>query len=1213
MVAHPFRELSLKFKVMAVSVGLFACAIWVLAYQISSTLREDMVEQLSKQQYSLASFVAERIDDALKVRIESLSMIAGSITPEMLHNGPALTNFLEERKAIYKLFPLGVIVIGKDGHGIADHPVLPNRGNADFTQLDFYQDAIKSGKPVVSKPSVGRFIKGPRLVISVPIFGKDHQVEGVFAGVLSLFEDNPFQQIMKTDELGGNGILLISPRHGLFVSATEKSRILQPLPPSGINKMHDRYMQGYEGSGIAVSSLGVEELSSARQIPSAGWFAVATMPTEEAFAPIRHMQAHIYWSSGVLSLLVCIFLWFFLRREFAPLSRMADKLNQLSSADAPLQPLPLEGSQEMRLLQTAFNGLEAQLQEREIELQNRERIYRDMFEKNSAIKLLIDIETGDIVDANPAAAEFYGWSRDELRTMHISQINTLHDTELRKNLLSARTGAQHTFRFRHRLASGATRLVEVHSGKLEYGGRTVLHSVILDVTAREQAIRRERERTFILEQLSQGHSLEHILHLIAQKAVIDVPGACCDILLLEDGRIRAPAQSELPKALGDQLHGIAVRDNPLPACRTLMTGKRTVALDIESSAYPDAFKAALTRSGLRSELAEPIVSSQHNVLGTLDFYWPTNDMPDEDILDSLKAFVELARITIEQKRNDENLQLASTVFHSSLDAILITDPNNTILAVNPSFTQITGYSAHEAVGQNPSILSSGKYDAEFYRAMWANIQKTGQWQGEITNRRKNGELFVEWLTINTVYDEQRNVLRRIGIFSDITEKKQTEELIWRQANYDTLTGLPNRRLFLDRLTQEIKRADREDTPVTLMFIDLDHFKEVNDTLGHEAGDTLLKEAAQRITRCIRETDTLARLGGDEFTIIFPKMADSKRLEEVGDQIIETLSNPFMIENTPAYVSASIGITLYPQDADSLQELLRNADQAMYVAKEQGRNRFSYFTQSMQREAQYRLQLSNDLRNALENNEFELHYQPIIELSSGKVYKAEALLRWRHPLRGYVSPAQFIPIAEEIGLINKIGGWAFREAAHKAQAWNDVMADQQCAIQISVNNSPRQFATGSANLDMVSYLRDIGLPPACIVVEITEGLLMDERPEVTEKLLAFRDAGIQVALDDFGTGYSAMSYLQKFDIDYIKIDQSFVRDMVENPGDQAIAEAIIVMSHKLGIKVIAEGVETQAQRDLLAAAGCDYVQGYYFARPMPGDQFDQYVKNTNACS
>jgi EAL domain-containing protein (putative c-di-GMP-specific phosphodiesterase class I) len=330
---------------------------------------------------------------------------------------------------------------------------------------------------------------------------------------------------------------------------------------------------------------------------------------------------------------------------------------------------------------------------------------------------------------------------------------------------------------------------------------------------------------------------------------------------------------------------------------------------------------------------------------------------------------------------------------------------------------------------------------------------------------------------------------------------------------------------------------------------------------------------------------------------------------LADTIIQIIARPFMIGEATAYISASIGITLYPQDADNLTSLLKNADQAMYVAKGKGRNQYSYFTSSMQEAAQTRLQLSNDLRKALDGGQFEIYYQPIIDLATGQPAKAEALLRWHHPRLGLVSPAVFIPLAEEIGLINSIGDWVFRQAALKAKQWCSSNNSRLSAMQISVNKSPRQFITGESNLGLLDWLHALGIPPSCIVVEITEGLLMDDRAEVQEKLLAFRDAGIQVSLDDFGTGYSAMSYLQRFDIDYLKIDQSFVRNMVQNPGDHAIAEAIIVMAHKLGMKVVAEGVETVEQRDLLVAAGCDFGQGYLFAKPMPANDFDRYLENS----
>jgi diguanylate cyclase (GGDEF)-like protein len=391
-----------------------------------------------------------------------------------------------------------------------------------------------------------------------------------------------------------------------------------------------------------------------------------------------------------------------------------------------------------------------------------------------------------------------------------------------------------------------------------------------------------------------------------------------------------------------------------------------------------------------------------------------------------------------------------------------------------------------------------------------------------------------------------------------------------------------------------------------MFIDLDHFKEVNDTLGHEAGDLLLQDAARRVAKCVRDADTLARLGGDEFTVILPGLTDTDRLESIAESIIHTLSTPFQIGESTVYVSASIGITIFPTDATDISSLLKNADQAMYVAKNKGRNRFSYFTASMQEAASRRLQLSNDLRGALDAEQFEVYYQPIIELATGHVSKAEALIRWHHPTLGMVSPATFIPLAEDIGLINAIGDWVFRQSALQALSWNLNKAPHLLAIQISVNKSPRQFVAGNINLDIIEWMHKLALPAACIVMEITEGLLMDDRTEVKDTLLAYRDAGIQVSLDDFGTGYSAMSYLQRFDIDYIKIDQSFVRNMVNNSGDQAIVEAIVVMAHKLGMKVIAEGVETEQQRDILTAAGCDYAQGFLFARPMPAAEFDAFL-------
>jgi diguanylate cyclase (GGDEF)-like protein/PAS domain S-box-containing protein len=563
----------------------------------------------------------------------------------------------------------------------------------------------------------------------------------------------------------------------------------------------------------------------------------------------------------------------------------------------------------------------------------------------------------------------------------------------------------------------------------------------------------------------------------------------------------------------------------------------------------------------------------------------------------------VGRDVTENKRALEALHIASTVYQASAEAMTVTDANDLIISVNPAFEQTTGYRAEEVIGKNPRVLSSGRQDKAFYQAMWRSLQASGHWSGEIWNRRKNGEVYLEQLTINTTFNQNGTVNRRVALFSDITERKKAEELIWRQANFDSLTELPNRRMFYERLAQEIKKAHRAKNQLAVLFIDLDNFKEVNDTLGHNVGDRLLIEAAQRITDCIRETDCVARLGGDEFTVLLTDIGDAGSVKRVTLSILNKLAEPFRLGDEVTIISASIGITLYPRDSSDLGELLKNADQAMYIAKKQGRNRYSYFTPSLQLAAQSRLRLINDLRGAVAGDELRVHFQPIVELASGRIHKAEALVRWQHPQRDLVNPAEFITVAEETGLIIEIGDWVFKESARWAKRWRLENDDD---FQVSVNKSPVQFQKNNPYDGWLAHMLGIGLPGQAIVVEITESLLLGSDSPIIDSLLAYRDSGVQVAIDDFGTGYSSLAYLKRFDIDYLKIDQSFTRNLAPGSSDMALSEAIIVMAHKLGLKVIAEGVETAEQRDLLTAAGCDYAQGYLFAQPLPPEEFEKLL-------
>ncbi len=726
------------------------------------------------------------------------------------------------------------------------------------------------------------------------------------------------------------------------------------------------------------------------------------------------------------------------------------------------------------------------------------------------------------------------------------------------------------------------------------------------VLVKEQSALEIRNRIF--ELLAMGGSLREILALIVESVEMERPGMIGTVLLV-DATGKHLVLGNLPKLPEDYrnaIDGLAIGADVAPCGTAAYRGERMIVADIAAHAdCPAPFRELALKSGLAACWSEPIQSYRGAVIGTFALYSTAPRAPMAVDIELLVHAAHFASIAIERKRIEEELQLASSVYQASGEAMFVTDAANRILAVNPAFTRLTGYEAHEVIGQDPKMLGSRRNDAAVYAAMWQSLQSTGQWQGEIWNRRKNGSDYAEWLTITSIRNEQGQLHRRIALFSDITEKKQADEIIWQQANYDTLTSLPNRRLFRDRLKQELRRSHRDNKELALLFIDLDHFKEVNDSFGHDAGDLLLVEAAQRIVRSVRETDTVARLGGDEFTVTLPGLGDPGAIERIATAILHALEEPFTLHSEIAYVSGSIGITQFPADAHDMEALLKNADQAMYAAKIAGRNGYSWFTPAMQHAAHTRRNLVRDLRGALAGGQFEVYYQPIVELPAGRIVKAEALLRWHHPLQGMISPTVFIPLAEEVGLIREIGDWVFRQVTAKLRDW---IAARLTPLQIGINKSPRQFALGSCHEEWLDHLREIGLPPGSLVVEITEGLLLDERPEVAERLHRFRAAGVEIAIDDFGTGYSALSYLQKFEIDYVKIDRSFIQDLTTNRSDRALAEAIVVMAHKLGLKVVAEGVETMEQCDYLSAVDCDYAQGFFYARPMPADEFEKLLRS-----
>ncbi len=578
--------------------------------------------------------------------------------------------------------------------------------------------------------------------------------------------------------------------------------------------------------------------------------------------------------------------------------------------------------------------------------------------------------------------------------------------------------------------------------------------------------------------------------------------------------------------------------------------------------------------------------------------------------DRRRIAVLLSNIT-EQKRVQDELAISNERLHLAVegagDGVWDWNIEDDTVALTGRWIGILGYQPADQgtpVGEwreriHPDDVA--RVAAEVQACLDASV---ATFVSEFRMRCKDGSY--KWVLARGIVvkrDADGRPLRMTGMMSDISERKQSEELIWRHANFDALTGLPNRRLFRDRLEQEVRKAQGAHSQLALLFIDLDRFKQVNDLLGHDAGDHLLLQAAQRLRSCVRDADTVARLGGDEFTVILSQLNGSGQVEQAAQKLLDTLAKPFSIGSEVSYLSGSIGITLYPADATTTEELIRKADQAMYAAKSGGKNRFSYFTQAMDQRAHMRLTLSNELRNALGQHELEVYYQPVVDLSAGNIVKAEALLRWHHPRLGMVQPSEFIPVAEESGTINAIGDWVFRQAAQCSQRWGRRTGRP---FQIGVNRSPAQFLSRGGE-DPIDYLRQLGLAGNSMSVEITEGLLLNASESVSDRLLEFREAGVQVAIDDFGTGYSSMAYLRRFNIDYLKIDQSFVHDMEIDDGNRAIAESIIVMAHRLGLKVIAEGIETAGQRDLLRAAGCDFGQGFFFSEAVPPAAFEQLLE------
>ncbi len=1045
---------SLKTRVTLFTLAIFIVGVWSLSLSASSILREDMQRVLGEQQFATISTIARDLNDGLNDRMRALQAIAGEVTPAMLSQPAKLQVLLEQRPLLQPMFSGGIFAAGVDGTAIADLPRSAQRSDINFLARDFIVAVLKDGKASISgRPVVGNERQTRLLPMAVPMRDAQGAVIGVLVGVTDLDKPNFLDKIAQNSYGKTGGYLLIDPQHGLIVTATDKGRMMQPVPAPGINAMHDRYMQGYEGFGLATSSRGVLELSAAKGIPAAAWFVVATLPAQEAFAPIDNLMQRLLLSAVLFTLLAGAMTWWLiswmLQRELAPMLTASRALTTQADTGLPAHALPVAQQDEIGELIGGFNRLLANHALREEALRASDARYRSILQATPDAIFITDLQTR-IQMISPAGVR----------------------------LMNSQTEA-------------------------ELIGRPVGDFLVPHDRGRAEA----------------------------------------NIALMFQGVMTGPAQYQALRSDGSKVF-------------------------LEANA---------------------------------DFVRDADDEPTH--------LVFVVRNVTDRKLAEEKLQLAASVFGHAREGILITDATGTIIDVNDAFTRITGYARQEALGQNPRMLSSGRQDAAFYSALWRALKDQGHWSGEIWNRRKSGEVFAELLTISAVRDAQGQVMQHVALFSDISAIKTHQSQLEHIAHFDALTNLPNRVLLADRLQQAMAQAQRSDRQLAVAYLDLDGFKAINDRHGHEVGDQVLIILAQRMKEALREGDMLARLGGDEFAAVLIDLTDTAACLPVLTRLLAAAAQPVEVDELLVQVSASLGVTFCPQAQDiDADQLLRQADQAMYQAKVAGKNRYHVFDAEQDSSIRGHHESLERIRLALAQHEFVLYYQPKVNMRTGQVIGAEALIRWQHPERGLLLPGMFLPVIEDHALAVTIGEWVIDAALSQMEQWHAAGLE----MPVSVNIGARQLQQN----DFVNRLRAILVahpqaPAHGLELEVLETSALEDIAQVSQVIEACAQMGVLFALDDFGTGYSSLTYLKRLHVALLKIDQSFVRDMLGDPDDLAILQGVIGLATAFKRKVIAEGVETVAHGSLLLQLGCDLAQGYGIAHPMPAAQLPAWAATWQA--
>ncbi|WP_292817745.1 EAL domain-containing protein [Methylophilus sp.] len=728
----------------------------------------------------------------------------------------------------------------------------------------------------------------------------------------------------------------------------------------------------------------------------------------------------------------------------------------------------------------------------------------------------------------------------------------------------------------------------------------------LSIDEQNQLLRLQR---VILESVARGADHMEVINQICRLAEGLVSNAFSSVMLMDDHTqlLNVYAAPSLTKEQIQKIDGL----RPSPgggSCGNVIYQQKVqyVSNTLTDERWEDIRHLAY-EFDVKACWSIPIFSAANKVIGTFALSSFEHREPGQFHRMLLEIGSSIIAIVLNRNQYQESLRQFEKVFEGSEQGIMVTDARHVILSVNPAFTKMLGFTLDDVKGKTPKVLSSGLHDASFYRNLWQSIAHFGHWRGEIWNRRKNGEVFPEWISISEVKNAAGEVSHYVGTFSDISDLKSAQKEIQYLSSHDALTGLPDIALFRDRLENAISIASAANSKIGLLALNLDNFKFLNDSLGYASGDKLLRLFAERLKACLRDTDSICRHGGDEFIILLNNMQDDDSISYIVDTLLNEISSPFAFAGSNISTSCSVGVAVYPTDGNDFEKLFGRARKAMSQAKEEGRNTARFFTEKLNNDSLHYLNIAYGLREALAQHQFELHYQPQISLNSAQVIGAEALIRWQHPQNGLQPPAQFISIAEQTGLIVEIGEWVIEEACRQAMEWQK---NGLPALSMAVNVSAVQFRRGNLDKVIIKALEKTGLEPRLLELELTESILVEDIDHLLAQLDVLKRLGVKLAIDDFGTGYSSLAYLKKFNIDRLKIDQSFVRDINTDPNDAAIVRAIVQMAHTLNLDVIAEGVENEAMLKHVRESGCDEVQGYFFSKPLSANDFAAFMQRTN---